>query len=165
MLCYCIRYYVMYIKNTMLCWNLYSAKISWRFHLSSWRCSSTLRQHCSWVSGNNISSRCVGKDSVKLWILRSQIWRHFYLHYYVNQHVYSECINDIQHLKHIITDANHSITPYVFIRVLEELQHCLDVCKARKEATSSGTEQVWNVQKFSFTWGRFKISISFVHFL
>lgn len=82
-------------------------------------------------------------------------WRHFYLRLYVNQHVYREFINAIPHLKHRITDAIHSITPYVFISVLEELEQCLDVCRAWKEVKSKGAEQVWNVQKFSFTWGRF----------
>ncbi|GBM02072.1 hypothetical protein AVEN_209758-1 [Araneus ventricosus] len=49
---------------------------------------------------------------------------------YVKQHVFSERINDINHLKQRITDVIHSVTPHVLTRVWEELEYRLDVCKA-----------------------------------
>ncbi|GBN51145.1 hypothetical protein AVEN_267275-1, partial [Araneus ventricosus] len=48
---------------------------------------------------------------------------------YVKQHVYSERINDINHLKQRITDVIHSVTPGVLTRVWEELDYRLDVCR------------------------------------
>ncbi|GBM05795.1 hypothetical protein AVEN_271-1 [Araneus ventricosus] len=48
----------------------------------------------------------------------------FYLWGYVKQHVYSESINDINHLKQIIMDVIHSVTPDVLTRVWEELSFC-----------------------------------------
>lgn len=54
----------------------------------------------------------------------------FYLWDYVKQHVYSERINDINHLKQRITDVIHSVTPDILNRVWEELEYCLDACRA-----------------------------------
>ncbi|GBN40733.1 hypothetical protein AVEN_125519-1 [Araneus ventricosus] len=54
----------------------------------------------------------------------------FYLWGYVKQHVYSELINDINHLKQRITDVNHFVTPDILTRVWEELDYRLDVCRA-----------------------------------
>ncbi|GBM15849.1 hypothetical protein AVEN_260127-1 [Araneus ventricosus] len=54
----------------------------------------------------------------------------FYLWGYVKQHMYSERINDINHLKQRITDVIHSVTPDVLTCVWEELDYRLDVCKA-----------------------------------
>ncbi|GBO25568.1 hypothetical protein AVEN_131690-1 [Araneus ventricosus] len=54
----------------------------------------------------------------------------FYLWGYVKQHVYSERINDINHLKQRITDIIRSVTPDVLTRVWEELDCRLDVCRA-----------------------------------
>ncbi|GBN71809.1 hypothetical protein AVEN_47120-1 [Araneus ventricosus] len=61
---------------------------------------------------------------------------------YVKQHVYSERINDINHLKQRITDLIHSVTPDVLIRVWEELDCRLDVCRATNGGTSNCAEQV-----------------------
>ncbi|GBM66040.1 hypothetical protein AVEN_39592-1 [Araneus ventricosus] len=58
----------------------------------------------------------------------------FYLWGYVKQHVYSERINDINHLKQRITDVIHSVTPDVLTRVWEELDYRLDVCRATNGA-------------------------------
>ncbi|GBL80724.1 hypothetical protein AVEN_225362-1 [Araneus ventricosus] len=52
----------------------------------------------------------------------------------VKQHVYSEHINDINHLKQRITDVIHSVTPDVLTRVWEELGYRLDVCRTTNEA-------------------------------
>ncbi|GBN85208.1 hypothetical protein AVEN_114843-1 [Araneus ventricosus] len=49
---------------------------------------------------------------------------------YVKQHVCSERVNDINHLKQRITDVIHSVTPDVLTRVWEELDYRLDVCRA-----------------------------------
>ncbi|GBO06793.1 hypothetical protein AVEN_265090-1 [Araneus ventricosus] len=58
----------------------------------------------------------------------------FYVWGYVKQHVYSERINDINHLKQRITDVIHSVTPHVLTRVWEELDYRLDVCSATNGA-------------------------------
>ncbi|GBN79989.1 hypothetical protein AVEN_83560-1 [Araneus ventricosus] len=58
----------------------------------------------------------------------------FYLWGYVKQHVYSERVNDINHLKQGITDVIHSVTPDVLTRVWEELDYRLDVCRATNGA-------------------------------
>ncbi|GBN74081.1 hypothetical protein AVEN_61424-1 [Araneus ventricosus] len=50
------------------------------------------------------------------------------------QHVYSERINDINHLKQRITDVIHSVTPDVLTRVCEELDYRLVVCRATNGA-------------------------------
>ncbi|GBM83578.1 hypothetical protein AVEN_99441-1 [Araneus ventricosus] len=57
-----------------------------------------------------------------------------YLWGYVKQHVYSERINDNNHLKQRITDVIHSVTPDVLTRVWEELDYRLDVCREANEA-------------------------------
>ncbi|GBM11007.1 hypothetical protein AVEN_1340-1 [Araneus ventricosus] len=97
---------------------------------------STLRQHCSWVSGYNIppavdrQGGCHGiatkiPDITPL---------DFYLWGYVKQHVYGERINYINHLKQRITDVIHSVTPDVLTRVWEELDYRLDACRATNGA-------------------------------
>ncbi|GBN17400.1 hypothetical protein AVEN_212158-1, partial [Araneus ventricosus] len=58
----------------------------------------------------------------------------FYLVGYVKQHVYSERINDINHLKQRITDVIHSVTSDVLTRVWEELDYRLDVCRGTNGA-------------------------------
>ncbi|GBN64556.1 hypothetical protein AVEN_202588-1 [Araneus ventricosus] len=58
----------------------------------------------------------------------------FYLWGYVKQHVYSERISDINHLKQRITDVINSATPDVLTRVWEELDYRLDVCRATNGA-------------------------------
>ncbi|GBN47864.1 hypothetical protein AVEN_115461-1 [Araneus ventricosus] len=58
----------------------------------------------------------------------------FYLWGYVKQHVCSERINDINHLKQRIMDVIHSVTPGVLTCVWEELDYHLDVCRATNGA-------------------------------
>ncbi|GBN32737.1 hypothetical protein AVEN_68516-1 [Araneus ventricosus] len=58
----------------------------------------------------------------------------FYLWGHVKQHVYSERINCINHLKQRITDVIHSVTPDFLTRVWEELGYYLDVCRATNGA-------------------------------
>ncbi|GBM07241.1 hypothetical protein AVEN_25495-1 [Araneus ventricosus] len=70
----------------------------------------------------------------------------FYLWGYVKQHVYSEHINDINHLKQRITDVIHSVTPDVLTRVWEELDYRLDVCRVTNGAH---IEQVCKPGEFS----------------
>ncbi|GBN62108.1 hypothetical protein AVEN_167369-1 [Araneus ventricosus] len=71
----------------------------------------------------------IGRGAVMAWPPRSPDITplDFYLWGYVKQHVYSERINDINHLKQRITDIIHSVTPDVFTRVWEELDYRLDV--------------------------------------
>ncbi|GBO36066.1 hypothetical protein AVEN_187629-1 [Araneus ventricosus] len=72
----------------------------------------------------------------------------FYLWGYVKQHVYSERINDINHLEQRITDVIHSVTADVLTRVWQELDYRLDVCRATNgahiELRSAGM-QTWRV--------------------
>ncbi|GBN01928.1 hypothetical protein AVEN_113798-1 [Araneus ventricosus] len=77
------------------------------------------------------SQRCIGRDAVMAWSPRSPDITplDFYLWDYVKQHVYSERMNDINHLKQRITDVIHSVTPDVLTRVWEELDYRLDVCR------------------------------------
>ncbi|GBN73420.1 hypothetical protein AVEN_127760-1 [Araneus ventricosus] len=67
--------------------------------------------------------RWIGRDAVMAWPPRSPDLTplDFYLWGYVKQHVYSERINDINHLKQRITDVIHSVTPDVLTRVWEKL--------------------------------------------
>ncbi|GBM56285.1 hypothetical protein AVEN_241746-1 [Araneus ventricosus] len=58
----------------------------------------------------------------------------FYLWGYVKQHVYSEHINDINHLKQRKHDVIHSVAPDVLTRVWEELDYRLAVCRATNGA-------------------------------
>ncbi|GBO22716.1 hypothetical protein AVEN_46074-1 [Araneus ventricosus] len=76
--------------------------------------------------------RWIGMDAVMSWPpLSPDITPlDFCLWGYVKQHVYSERINDINHLKQRITDVIHSVTPDVLTRVWEELDYRLDECKA-----------------------------------
>ncbi|GBN35653.1 hypothetical protein AVEN_190968-1 [Araneus ventricosus] len=73
--------------------------------------------------------RWIGRGAVMAWPPRSPDITplDFFLWGYVKQHVYSERINDINHLKQRIT---HSVTPDVLTRVWEELDCGLDVCRA-----------------------------------
>ncbi|GBM34478.1 hypothetical protein AVEN_106717-1 [Araneus ventricosus] len=76
--------------------------------------------------------RWIGRCAVMAWPPRSPDLTplDFYLWGYVKQHVYSERINDIIHLKPRITDVIHSVTPEVLTRVWGELDCRLDVCRA-----------------------------------
>ncbi|GBN13712.1 hypothetical protein AVEN_126556-1 [Araneus ventricosus] len=96
------------------------------------RRSSTLRQHCSWVSGYNIPP-AVDRQGCCHGMAPVLTPSDFYLWGYVKQHVYIELINDINHLKQRITDVIHSVTPDVLTRVWEELDYRLDVCRATNE--------------------------------
>ncbi|GBO11045.1 hypothetical protein AVEN_10652-1 [Araneus ventricosus] len=80
--------------------------------------------------------RWTGRDAVMAWPPPSPDITplDFYLWGYVKQHVYSELINDINHLKHRITDVIHSVTPDVLTRVWEELDYRLDVCRVTNGA-------------------------------
>ncbi|GBN11466.1 hypothetical protein AVEN_275425-1 [Araneus ventricosus] len=59
--------------------------------------------------------RWISRGAVMAWPPRSPDITpfDFYLWGYVKQHVYSERINDINHLKQRITDVIHSVTPDV----------------------------------------------------
>ncbi|GBN16325.1 hypothetical protein AVEN_182483-1, partial [Araneus ventricosus] len=80
--------------------------------------------------------RWIGRGAVMAWPPRSPdlTLLDFYLWGYVKQHVYSERINDINHLKQRITDVIHSLTPDVLTRVWEELDYRLDMCRATNGA-------------------------------
>ncbi|GBO24191.1 hypothetical protein AVEN_46474-1 [Araneus ventricosus] len=80
--------------------------------------------------------RWIGRGAVIAWPPRSQDVTplDFYSWGYVKQHVYSERINDINHLKQRITDVIHSVTPDVLTRVCEELDYRSDVCRATNGA-------------------------------
>ncbi|GBN98564.1 hypothetical protein AVEN_115424-1 [Araneus ventricosus] len=80
--------------------------------------------------------RWIGRGAVMTWPPRSPdiIPLDFYLWGYVKQHVYSERINDINHLKHRITDVIHSVTPDVLTCVWEGPDYRLDVCWATNGA-------------------------------
>ncbi|GBL87201.1 hypothetical protein AVEN_270487-1 [Araneus ventricosus] len=67
--------------------------------------------------------------------------------------MYSERINDINHLKQRITDVIHSVTPDVLTRVWEELDYRLDVCGQQMEPTSNCAEQ--NIKRFGEKLSRF----------
>ncbi|GBM06678.1 hypothetical protein AVEN_190892-1 [Araneus ventricosus] len=80
--------------------------------------------------------RWIGRGAVMAWAQRSPDITplDFNLWGYEKQHVYSERINDINHLKQRITNVIHSVTPDVLNRVWEELDYRLDVCSAANEA-------------------------------
>ncbi|GBN78395.1 hypothetical protein AVEN_259163-1 [Araneus ventricosus] len=80
--------------------------------------------------------RWIGKGAAMAWPPRSPDITplDFCLWGYVKQHVYSERINDISHLKQRITDVIHSVTPDVLTRVWEELDYSLDECRATNGA-------------------------------
>ncbi|GBL95232.1 hypothetical protein AVEN_37701-1 [Araneus ventricosus] len=71
--------------------------------------------------------RWISRGAVMAWPL-DIMPLNFYLWGYVKQHVYSEHINDVKHLKQRITDVIHSVTPDVLTRVWEEMDYHLDVC-------------------------------------
>ncbi|GBN65768.1 hypothetical protein AVEN_97123-1 [Araneus ventricosus] len=79
--------------------------------------------------------RWIGRGAVMAWPPRSPDITplDFYLWGYVKQRVYSERINDIDHLKQRITDVIHSVTPDVLTRMWEELDYRLDVCRQQME--------------------------------
>ncbi|GBL98324.1 hypothetical protein AVEN_174109-1 [Araneus ventricosus] len=78
----------------------------------------------------------IGRGIVMAWPPRSPDITplDFYLWGYVKQHVYSERINDINHLKQRITDVIHCVTPDVLTRLWEELDYRLDVRRATNGA-------------------------------
>ncbi|GBN34600.1 hypothetical protein AVEN_230528-1 [Araneus ventricosus] len=80
--------------------------------------------------------RWIGRGAVMTWPPRSPDIAplDFYLWGYVTQHVCSERINDINHLKQRITDVIQSVTPDVLTRVWEELDYRLDVCSTTNGA-------------------------------
>ncbi|GBN59822.1 hypothetical protein AVEN_224639-1 [Araneus ventricosus] len=80
--------------------------------------------------------RWIGRGAVMAWPPRSPDITplHFYLWGYVKQHVYSERINDINHLKQRISDVIPFVIPDVLTRVWEELDYRLDVCRATNGA-------------------------------
>ncbi|GBM42058.1 hypothetical protein AVEN_30410-1 [Araneus ventricosus] len=83
-----------------------------------------------------LPQRWIGRGAVMAWPPRSADITplDFYLRGYVKHHVYSERINDINHLKQRITDVIHSVTPDVLTRVWEELDYRLDMCRATNGA-------------------------------
>ncbi|GBO37774.1 hypothetical protein AVEN_151048-1 [Araneus ventricosus] len=87
-----------------------------------------------WIQ--QIPQRWIGRGAVMAWSPRSPDITplDFYLWGYVKQHVYSERINDINHLKQRITDVIHSVTPDVLTHVWEVLDYRLDVCRATNGA-------------------------------
>ncbi|GBM16995.1 hypothetical protein AVEN_67192-1 [Araneus ventricosus] len=96
--------------------------------------------------------RWIGRGAVMAWPPPSPDITplNFYLWGYAKQHVYSERINDINHLKQRITDVIHSVTPGVLTRVWEELDYRLDVCRATNGPTSNSAEQECKPGEFSF---------------
>ncbi|GBM40713.1 hypothetical protein AVEN_241762-1 [Araneus ventricosus] len=78
----------------------------------------------------------IGRGAVMAWPPRSPEITplDFCLWGYVNQLVYSERTNGINHLKQRIADVIHSVTPDVLTRVWEELDYRLDVCRATNGA-------------------------------
>ncbi|GBO46475.1 hypothetical protein AVEN_261392-1 [Araneus ventricosus] len=105
-----------------------------RCQLSTGQRSSTLRLRCSLISGYNIPPAvarqecCLGMaitipghNAIRLLLVG-----------FVKQHVYSERINDINHLKQRITDVIRSVTPDV--RVCEEMDYRSDVCRSANGA-------------------------------
>ncbi|GBL89578.1 hypothetical protein AVEN_177362-1 [Araneus ventricosus] len=95
----------------------------------------------------------IGRGAVMAWPPRSPDITplEFYLWGYVKRHVYSERINDINHLKQRITDVIHSVTPDILTRVWEELDYRLDVFRATNGAHNC-TEQVCKHGEFPFIW-------------
>ena len=75
--------------------------------------------------------RWIGRGGFKAWPPRSPDITplDFFFWGYVKQCVYSVRINDIDHLKERIRDAIHSVTPDVLLRVWNELEYRLDVCR------------------------------------
>ena len=73
----------------------------------------------------------IGRGGFKAWPPRSPDITplDFFFWGYVKQCVYSVRINDIDHLKERIRDAIHSVTPDVLLRVWNELEYRLDVCR------------------------------------
>ncbi|GBL90808.1 hypothetical protein AVEN_215545-1 [Araneus ventricosus] len=90
----------------------------------------------SFVIDTTFPKRWIGRAAVMAWPPRSPDITplDFYLRGYVKQHVYSERINDINHLKQRITDVIHSVAPDVLTHVWEELDYQLDVCRATNGA-------------------------------
>ncbi|GBM24218.1 hypothetical protein AVEN_22557-1 [Araneus ventricosus] len=120
-----------------------------------WFLSSSCLQLLSWVAlflktGHfGVPKLCVGTTGQATKIRECPIQKRKYGHIretympvniyivlwgYVKQHVYSERINDINHLKQRITDVIHSVTPDVLTRVWEELDYRLHVCWATNGA-------------------------------
>ncbi|GBM46882.1 hypothetical protein AVEN_10725-1 [Araneus ventricosus] len=93
--------------------------------------------------------RWIGRGAVMTWPPRSPDITplDFYFWGYVKQHVCSERINDINHLKQRITDVIHSVSPDVLTRVSEELDYRLDVCRTTNRVH---IEQVCKPGEFSF---------------
>ncbi|PSN32505.1 hypothetical protein C0J52_21944, partial [Blattella germanica] len=75
--------------------------------------------------------RWIGRGGFKIWPPRSPDITplDFFFRRYVNQCVYSVRINDIGHLKERIRGAIHSVIPDVLLRVWNELEYRLDVCR------------------------------------
>ncbi|GBN01122.1 hypothetical protein AVEN_262299-1 [Araneus ventricosus] len=99
--------------------------------------------------------RWIGRGTVMAWPPRSPDITplNIYLWVYVKQHVYSERIDDINHLKQRITDVIHSVTPDVLIRVWEELDYRLDVCRANKWSPHRiALNSYANLESFPFIW-------------
>ncbi|GBN61523.1 hypothetical protein AVEN_122463-1 [Araneus ventricosus] len=69
--------------------------------------------------GTIFPQRWIVRGAVMAWPPRSPdlMPLDFYLWGYVKQHVYSECINDSNHLKQRITDVIHSVTLDVLTHV------------------------------------------------
>ncbi|GBN11261.1 hypothetical protein AVEN_268832-1 [Araneus ventricosus] len=82
------------------------------------------------------TQRWIGRGAVIAWPPRSLDITplDFYLWGYVNQHVYSERSNDINHLKRGIMEVIYSVTSDVLTRVWEELDYRLDVCRTTNGA-------------------------------
>ncbi|GBN54976.1 hypothetical protein AVEN_261494-1 [Araneus ventricosus] len=96
--------------------------------------------------------RWIGRGAVMAWPPRSPDITplDFYLWGYVKQHMYSERITDINHLKQKITDVVRSVTPDVLTRVWEELDYRLDVCRATNGAPA--LNRYANLEGFPFIW-------------
>ncbi|GBN79886.1 hypothetical protein AVEN_170203-1 [Araneus ventricosus] len=103
-----------------------------RFHLSTGRRSSTLRNIVREFLDTTFPQRWIVRGAVMAWPPRflDITPLDFCLWVYVKQHMYSERINNIIHLEQRITNVIHSVTSDILARVWEELDYRLDVCRA-----------------------------------
>jgi hypothetical protein len=80
--------------------------------------------------------RCIGRGGWKQWPPRSPDLTplDFYFWGYVKQTIYSVRIHNIQDLKQRIREVAASVTPDVLVRVWQQMEYHLDVCRATNGA-------------------------------
>jgi hypothetical protein len=67
-------------------------------------------------------------------ISRHILHQHFFLVGLCQEHVYHVKINDRQHMKARIRDAVGTVAPNILQTTWNEVEHCLDIRRATKEA-------------------------------